>query len=382
MKELRLPAPADQLWLETRDVLTTLGGTEQPWTVHLSGGTTLAARVGHRESTDIDVVVRERYSLGWLTLDNEDNLARTLGGRPLEEHPEQIKVELANGVIDVSTAPVEPEEGAEQVVIAGRSQGVLSTTQIIRGKLERAARPAPVRDVYDIIRLSADGRYEGEVVAAYGLLTEAEQTEIENTWVQLDGHYEEQAREQLKLTEKPCSDLALLGSRGAQLLNGHRLQRVVIELEGDRIRVERTTQRGHEFQSDDRARESGTLLRTIGTANILTLNQITAAELAAVIEKRLKAQQNGVVFDSADPTPRDRISGRNTSTKRHDTAAEVAVPKLPAPREAQGKKNDERAAGADYVVQGQGDPAGGVTGAAERTNATVDRSGPKGPGED
>ena len=45
MTELTLPGPAADLWIETRDILTHLGPPENPWTVHLGGGTVLAARL-------------------------------------------------------------------------------------------------------------------------------------------------------------------------------------------------------------------------------------------------------------------------------------------------------------------------------------------------
>lgn len=50
----------------------------------------------------------------------------------------------------MSTVPAQPNRGEYDVEIDGRRQTVLSTTQILRGKLERAEDPGPVRDAYDL----------------------------------------------------------------------------------------------------------------------------------------------------------------------------------------------------------------------------------------
>ena len=162
MKKLTLPEPARQLWLATRDILTTLGSPSKPWIAHLGGGTVIAARLKHRQSTDIDVMIRNTDRLTMLTLNDDQNLARRLGGIPKRETESQIKVELPDGIIDINTVAVRPKTGAERVEIDNKPQHVLSTTQIVRGKLDRATDPAPVRDVYDVIRLAQDERFEAE----------------------------------------------------------------------------------------------------------------------------------------------------------------------------------------------------------------------------
>ena len=87
---------------------------------------------------------------------------------------------------------------------------------------------------------------------------EDEQDAIETGWLLLDATYEEDAAEDLKLTEKPRADLAILGSTAALVLNKHRLARLVITLEGVSLQIERTTRNGTVFndtttQEDTRA---------------------------------------------------------------------------------------------------------------------------------
>ena len=150
-------------------------------------------------------------------------------------------------MIDLSTAPVVPSVGSRAHIISGCPQDVLSNTQIMRGKMSRADRPGPVRDVYDVIRTSMDDATAAELTAAYNLLIEIEQDAIESAWVAMDAAYEEDAQDQLRLTEPPCSDLSILGSTAARILHDHRLERVVVAIDEGRLRVDRTTRHGRRF---------------------------------------------------------------------------------------------------------------------------------------
>ena len=318
MNELTLPEPAADLWIETRDILTHLGPPTNPWNVHLGGGTVLAARLRHRESTDIDVIVRSVRSLGALARPGRNNLAARLGGTPIRESQGQIKVRMDHGIIDLNTAPVVPRDGHEDVQIAGRIQIVLSTTQILRGKLERANDPAPVRDVYDVIRAADDPKLAGSLAAAYGLLIEDEQDSIETGWLLLDATYEEDASQDLKLTEEPRADLAMLGSTAALVLNNHRLARLVMTLEGSSLQIERTTRGGKVFTDATTQEDAGAAMNRLGVNIHISEQNGSQAQVAARIEEHLKNRRSGVVFDTADSHPEQRLDGRNPSMKRAD----------------------------------------------------------------
>ena len=215
------------------------------------------ARTRHRASADIDVVFRNTRSLVALIGDDDHNLARRLGGEPKRETTSQIKVQMPNGIIDINLTPVHPAGGAEIVEIGGRPQHVLSTTQILHGKLKRAGDPGPVHDVYDIIRLSLDQDTASELAAAYALLTKTERDGIERLWEHLDRWYENRAGEQLHLHEPPATDLAALGSTGAAVLNAHRLNRVIIELAGDRVTTRRPIPRPRRVHRRNQRRKCG-----------------------------------------------------------------------------------------------------------------------------
>ena len=318
MIELTLPEPAADLWIETRDILTRLGPPRSPWKIHLGGGTVLAARLRHRESTDIDVIVRSVRSLGALPRPGPRNLAAQLGGTPIHESPAQIKVQMEQGIIDLNTAPVIPQEGHEVVEISSRRQAVLSTTQILRGKLERANDPAPVRDVYDVIRTADDPKLAGSLTAAYGLLIEDEQDAIETGWLLLDATYEEDAAEDLKLTEEPRADLAILGSTAALVLNKHRLARLVITLEGVSLQIERTTRNGKVFTDTTTQEDARAAMDRLGVNIHISDHNGSHADVADRIEEHVENRRSGVVFDTADSHPEQRLDGRNPSMKRAD----------------------------------------------------------------
>ena len=317
MKTLTLPEPARRLWLRTRDVLTNLGPPGERWPAHLGGGTVIAAHIRHRKSTDIDVTVRNADRLTLLIQRDDRNLAARLGGEPIRENGSQIKIRFPDGVVDVNTAPVRPTGGAEAVRIDGRVEHVLSITQILRGKFERAINPAPVRDVYDVARLGGDRRFDGELCAAYGMLTDDQQDAIERYWPNLDRYYEQKAERRLVLTEEPCTDMKRLGSGAAGVLNGHRIARAVIELEGDTVTIERRTRNGKVFKTACPAGDAGTMLERVGIEDTLARKGATRGSVERRIAACRAGGENGVIFDSADPRPLDRFTGANRSMKRH-----------------------------------------------------------------
>ena len=328
MKKLTLPEPARQLWLATRDILTTLESPSKPWIAHLGGGTVIAARLKHRQSTDIDIMIRNTDRLTMLTLNDDQNLARRLGGIPKRETESQIKIELPDGIIDINTVTVRPKTGAERVEIDNKPQHVLSTTQIVRGKLDRATDPAPVRDVYDIIRLAQDERFDAELAAAYGLVSTETQDAIETIWSRLDAPYEKQAAKHLRMTEDPCTDLRHLGSTGASVLNGYRLARVVIELDQNAVLTERSTRNGRTFHERSHPRTTKTLHERNGVEGVLAANGLDSRSVPQRITMCQAQGINGVIFDSADPQPLDRFTGKNHSMKRHEAPPTIGSVEL------------------------------------------------------
>ena len=307
MEKLELPQPAAALWMATRDILTRLGPELRPLKTYLGGGTTLAARVKHRRSVDIDVVVMPRADLSRMTRDNDENLARRLGGRQMTANAGQIKVEGPHGIIDLNTAPVAPKSGASTALIAGRHQGVLSTTQIVRGKLKRAARPAPVRDVYDFIRLSLEPATAGSVAAAYGMLPTHRQDRIENILSHRDEAYRLQAPTHLELTEEPRADMRRLGTAAATALNGHRLTRVVLEVNPEQTTVTRETAGGGIYTDSGPTSAVQDLIEATGTRGRLMEAARDEETLRRILRMGAYTGGDGLTVDTTDWDGIDRL---------------------------------------------------------------------------
>lgn len=158
---LTLPHRPRQLWLSTRDIvrqsLDAVAG--RPVDYRIGGGTILAARWMHRTSFDIDLVVEENFPLR--ELQNPAGSFRrrmeALGGE-LKFYPDLklciVLFSAHESKLDLWAHTPRPSEGHELRSIDGRREAVLSTTQILRGKLQRATDNL-VRDIYDIVQAQA-----------------------------------------------------------------------------------------------------------------------------------------------------------------------------------------------------------------------------------
>ena len=156
MDRLTLPEPAASLWRRAAPALErALGQTERPpaqWSI--GGGTILAWRWGHRESTDIDLTVPAGTGIHAL----DDRVGGTpeadmkaAGAADVSTSKTRHRIVFESGSIDIAEMDALPAAGGEAAVIDGHEVWVKSTTQILRGKLERALRQeSPVRDLFDV----------------------------------------------------------------------------------------------------------------------------------------------------------------------------------------------------------------------------------------
>ncbi len=156
MELLSLPSPARKLWRTTRGVLhralSQLGRPQPCW--HVGGGTILAQRWAHRESTDIDLMV----PAGSRILELDKRFGGTLeadmyalGARDVLMGATLHRIVFDEGVVDIAELDSRPASGHRRVLIDGHEVAVKSTAQILRGKLERAVkRESPARDLFDV----------------------------------------------------------------------------------------------------------------------------------------------------------------------------------------------------------------------------------------
>ena len=149
MKRIELPEPAATLWRRTKGAIHEMTGAEPGRRFALGGGTILAARWRHRKSKDIDVFIDGPGGLRRWRRDERNDLAARLGGSWEQSGGDQLKVAFGTSALEVVVLSPKPANGTIRVKIDGEPTRTLSTTQILRGKLERIDAPAPVRDVYD-----------------------------------------------------------------------------------------------------------------------------------------------------------------------------------------------------------------------------------------
>lgn len=160
-ERLTLPEPAAELWNRTgkaiRESLAEIGASKY----QIGGGTILAARwERHRRSYDLDLSVEQDVPVFVLRNRRLSRFAERMaaaGGSLLPQRASGlISVQFDNPDgsaqgIDIWAHPL-PMPGAEgEARIAGRSERVLSTAQILWGKLARGDKNI-ARDVYDVVK--------------------------------------------------------------------------------------------------------------------------------------------------------------------------------------------------------------------------------------
>lgn len=249
MDELTLPNPARELWLDTRDAVRTALEQLQPGIEYrIGGGTILAARWGHRQSFDVDIQVGKSTKLrdlesaayGWLHKELERlgakpeysaelNMYRIRRGEGTDSREVQVwghELELARG------------HGTERV--EGREETVLSTAQILRGKLERARRH-PARDVYDVDKAATIDPVSLEI--AVNTMPHDAVGKAALTWIVAYGKIGGEAHARLVgLAPGEERRHYQIGQTGAKAMIEARYAHLRLGLDDDRIVVEAVTQ--------------------------------------------------------------------------------------------------------------------------------------------
>ena len=254
---MTLPEPARRLWL------LAYGTIEQhvhalsrgPHEIRLGGGSVLAARWQHRTSYDIDLTLSPEARTTRLAAENNpalDAALRALGGSP-EHEPPNYRVKFEAGWIDIATLEPRPARGAAPIAVHGKTVQVLSTTQILRGKLERGTR-SPVRDIFDFITARTTDR--GGLAAAVNCLAATRIHEIAYWWDQANETLGIDAGAQLsRVPERFRCDPSTLGVQGGETLRGAIYERAVIYAGADEAYAEVATLDGYEATFDVRGEE-------------------------------------------------------------------------------------------------------------------------------
>lgn len=157
METLKLPEPAAALWRRLgpslEDATREIRERGERWT--MTGGTILTARYGHRSSKVIDLQLAPSARDRLIARRCPHFMAsmKELGATGGYQGVRQIVVAFPGSELDLWQRKEDqrrhPEGTERDVSIDGRIERVESNAQILHGKLKRAGRTAPVRDLYD-----------------------------------------------------------------------------------------------------------------------------------------------------------------------------------------------------------------------------------------
>lgn len=153
-KGLILPEPAHSLLEKTRDILdrhlSPYAADLEGWKI--GGGTILAARWRHRRSSDLDLLLHpdtdtehfDEDGPGTLYQDLEDAGATTI-------HLDDFSlIQFPEGWIEIMKEHPQPASGHGPTLVDHLPATVLSSAQIMSGKVFNRGLNSPVRDLYDI----------------------------------------------------------------------------------------------------------------------------------------------------------------------------------------------------------------------------------------
>ena len=149
-EQLTLYGDVRELFVRTRDALDAHVGKHaadgEGW--KLGGGTVLSARWKHRESDDLDVLYHPDTETSHFEAQLQPAMEK-VGGEP-GPWGELSRITFGEQHVDLMKAVPAPETGHARASVDGHPTTVLSTVQILNGKLRHRGLDPPVRDVYDI----------------------------------------------------------------------------------------------------------------------------------------------------------------------------------------------------------------------------------------
>ncbi|MDE0456058.1 MAG: nucleotidyl transferase AbiEii/AbiGii toxin family protein [Chromatiales bacterium] len=288
MKKLTLPKPATDLWTPARDIIHEIPTPEEaPHTIrpHIAGGSALAARWNHRSSTDIDIIFPDRESLTDVIENDPRNILQRLGGTPNVISHRQIVIDFPNGAIDLAAIDPQPRLGQRDHIVDGRIETVLSTAQILRGKLERA-HDLNARDIFDVAVAARED--PAALATALNMLPEQRTSAIAWAWHQSEAEIRDRYAADELLWTSPDHRIEphQLTDQAVHALYTHRYQRVQVDVDGPDITIVKTIQTGTlPVETYNRSDPAAALTEAGLTAHLAEAGPVRPAQLASAIEK-------------------------------------------------------------------------------------------------
>ena len=249
-EELTLPEPARSLWLKLRDgvqeSLREVGVQEYA----IGGGTVLSARWNHhRRSHDIDLTVGENTRIHLLEDEDGSGFAQRmteLGGK-IEFWPAGRLIQVKFGEppndsgLDIWGHELQLSGAEERARIDGREETVLSTAQVLWGKVARGDRALP-RDVYDIVEAARrDPEALGIAVNAH---SRSHGESIAMAYYMQGPKIAREGPAQLSGTAADGPAIASLGRQGAETVEAAYYRGLEILRDGNTVRITAETAGG------------------------------------------------------------------------------------------------------------------------------------------
>ena len=260
VERLTLPAPAQTLWRRAQQVIHE--ELQQFGTPRLGGGTTLGARWEHRESSDIDLTIEPEpggrpVPVSSAIMTPGSHLLSRLGGLDIGTVKCEILTEAQFHVtfhdpdddseirfgLDIASVSATPRLGHREALVEGFPAVVLSTTQILTGKLHRWGE-ATLRDAIDFDH--AARRDRDSLTFAVNTLSSIE-TEARKEKFQLAaGNFattDDPVIRRMDPEHRP--DQSTLGQATADIIHGLRYAEVGITVRSGICHFEATTRNKH-----------------------------------------------------------------------------------------------------------------------------------------
>jgi hypothetical protein len=300
---MRLPEPASAVWDAHRGAIERIaaapGGESR---ILLGGGSVLAARWGHRKSTDIDILLPERHTLNDAEPGGAVDLAAATGGGKPEVLTRQIRVPVGEGKIDVAAITPELPGLERNEEVDGRPTLVLASEQILRGKLKRTDELL-ARDALDIA-VAARAEPRALELAVNSVSERAERIAEYNLEIGNDD-MARGASKTLRAVAAEYKNLARRpGEAASDAMRACRYTDVAIRMHDGRIEVGTRTRRGTTRVERYDPEDAAAALRESGMREYLENNTQT---LPATVQKEIETlhldSRNGTAFTAGDGTP-------------------------------------------------------------------------------
>ena len=310
---MKLPEPARTLWTRHREAIEHIASTPGAESrIMLGGGTLLAARWKHRESTDIDVLLPDRDNLNDARENGPLDLAAATGGEHKESSRDRLKVELETGMLDVAAIKPQMPGLEERIDVEGRNETVLASAQILRGKFYRTDKGI-TRDAFDFA-VAADKDPRALELAVNSLDMTETRIICHNLLASNDQMVDDASETLTGVPPEYQHHLKRIGDAAADAVLSHRYAQVRIRTTETGIRIETRTTNGNERTEDYAAGESVNTLTQSGIAAYLSANStLQHVGLAMTLNGLNRVGWSGTVFDSDDSAPEQRLDDTRKS---------------------------------------------------------------------